>query len=149
MTIINRVAALYAEALGERMGLDVEVREKYLVFTVGADVKVLIHLFANDPEYLRMTATFADFGRDLGTETVDRICAHSTLEKKGVKAVFKPASHELVCAVEMVVSGQGQLPSVDHLAAVLPRAVVMLQTGITDVLTSVQLARISSATDGD
>ncbi len=91
----------------------------------------------NDPEYLQLVTGFAlsslltNIASPLDVTrpehwlpllvAADRVARG----RKGAKVSVNPARNQLGIAVEVVAAGKSRMPSVDHLAAILPRMLSM------------------------
>jgi len=120
---------------------------------VGGFVWVSNHAPA-DPEYLRMHTAFRLSGflkmigssLDLGVATdqleLMRTAARVTARAKVAKAIALPDRDLLEFSVEMVAAGPERMPSLDHLAGVLPRMLRMLLAATSSFHEEIVLASL-------
>ena len=95
-----------------------------------------------DPEYLqlvtgfRLSSLLEGIGSPLEVGRADHwlpllVAADRVARgRKGAKLTVDPARDQLAVAVEVVAAGKSRMPSVDHLAAILPRMLSMAISAI-------------------
>jgi hypothetical protein len=128
MASLDRLSATYQDALQNRLGIEVHRSSKdTLTFTQGA-LDMTVDLFPNDPEFLRLFVR-EQLPPELDLETCHQMCSRVTRQIKVAKITIEDA--HVLGAVEMFVAGTSQLPQVEQLTAVLPRAIRVLEAAMT------------------
>lgn len=130
----------YLAALNDELGWDAVAGDDGDVqfsTSVGGFVWISNHA-PIDPEYLQMYTRFrlAKFLKQIGSPldlslTADQLqlltaAARVTHRAKGTKIMALPRQDVLEFSVEVVAAGPDRMPSIDHLAAILPRMLRML-----------------------
>ncbi len=140
MASVEKIAAVYEQALADRMGLPVSRRGDVLVVTV-QDARLLIQLYENDPEYLRLFGFFEGPGT-LERSQLERICATTAETIKCSKARVDDDG-DLRLSVELIVAGPDCIPDVDHLVSILPRALSIFFATVQRIGTELEFALIT------
>lgn len=82
-----------------------------------------------DPEFLHMIAFFESNWTETALATA---CTSVNLRVKGAKVMPVSAS-DYLCTVEFIAAPFGCIPSAEHLAAILPRAIRMMQAALAEL----------------
>lgn len=144
MTTTDRLAAFYVTVVTDRLGLEAEFNGEVVVVR-SKGRPYLIDLDADDPEYLRIS-TGGRHGLDLDAATLASLAAVTTDRTKGAKVAVR--GEVVMSAVELVVGLPDCLPAPDMVAAVLPRALSMIDAGVMRFLQDGELAGIAAASAG-
>ena len=144
MTHTNTPTQRYLTVLNDELGWDAVAEEDGDVrFTLEVGPVAWLSNYAPaDPEYLQLI-TGLPLSRTLGElgvafdpsdpadlERVFIITSHVTRSVKGAQASADPVRDVLEVTVEVVAAAHGRMPSVEHLAAILPRMRQMLVAGL-------------------
>jgi hypothetical protein len=126
------------------MGLDTQITQGEVRFQTGP-IHFLIPLYQGDPEYFHLVLPgFFAADDDVTGEDLQRICGQITRRCKGAQLVVGE-NGVVVASTEMVVAPPDCLPTVEHLMAVLPRTIVMLQHAVREFFLAVELHGIARA----
>lgn len=148
MAELDHLVQRYRDVLSEDMGFTVRtVDESTLAFEAGG-LNLLLFLEDRDPEYLHLVAMFPPPEQDLELGELARMCNQATKEAKVAKVVVDDDG-DLIVSAEMVVAGTDLLPSANHLAAVLPRAISAVFNAVNKISMSLELIGISRAVYDD
>lgn len=149
MAELERLVERYRLVLVDDMGLTVRsVDEGTLAFEAGG-LNLLLFLEDRDPEYLHLVAMFPPPEQELEFSELARMCTQATKEAKVAKVVVDEDG-DLIVSAEMIVAGTDLVPSHEHLAAVLPRAISAVFNAVNKISMSLELIGISRAVyDGD
>lgn len=145
------LADRYLEVLNDRLGWHARRDDEGDIFFLltdlpaeGDSVAWIDNHAPADPAYLRMGTELKLDVLGESTEFVVQLAAELTRELKAVK--LHVSDGILTVAVEMLVAGPGCLPERHHLAAILPRARLMLVLGAEKFLEAAILSGIEAAT---
>lgn len=144
MAELERLSERYRRVLQDQLGISVRmVDEATLAFEV-AEVNLLLFLEDRDPEYLHLVAMFPPPEQELERVELLQLCTQVTHEAKVAKVILDEEG-DLVVSAEMIVASADCLPTAEHLAAVLPRAITAIFNAINKVSMSLELLGISRA----
>lgn len=144
MTTIDRIAAVYLDVIGGRLGLQVDL-DGELVVLRSEGRPYLIDLQTADPEYLRVSLG-GQHGCDLDETSLAKAAASASRWTKGAKVSVD--GDTVIIACEMVIAPPNCLPGAEMVVAVLPRALAMIDAGARRFLEECQLAGIAAASAG-
>jgi len=146
MNQMQQLAGRYEEVLQRYMGLDPQVAEEQVGFQAGPFFFVLV-LDSGDPEFFHLVLPgFFYAGEGLSRGDAERICGEITHKCKVAKLTV--ADNGVAGAsVEMLVAAADCLPTVEHLRAVVPRAIRMLQCAVYEFMVAVELHGIAQASN--
>lgn len=114
----------YLHTLTEELGLSVVAHDdRVIVFKTPDGISYRIVLYDRDPEYLELIG-LCD-GRELERHTALELTNELTRAQKGAKLTLTNEGTVMI-AVECIVAPPDRLPSIETLAAVLPRACSMI-----------------------
>lgn len=144
MANIDRLAAVYEDALVTRLGVSMRranprtilIEQEPLTFGLGLD--------AADPEYLYMFCPISAPSQ-VDLEMLRGICLRTTREKKVVKVTLDDDG-DLRFTVEMLIAGHDRLPDAEHLAQILRRAIHMIGAAVSSVLTAIRFESVIAET---
>ncbi|MET7312767.1 hypothetical protein ABZS68_38595 [Streptomyces sp. NPDC005571] len=142
MNQMQQLADRYVEVLDQRIGLDPQVTDDHVHFDTGP-FHFLIPLHRGDPEYFHLMLFVAMEG-EAAREVLERICSATTRKCKGAQLTVDE-DRVVTASIEMVVASSDCLPTVEHLQAVLPRAIGMLQHAVHQFLVAFELHGIAEA----
>lgn len=127
MAQAEAIYSLYEHVLSQRLGFATERDDGAISASVGM-LQLIFPVHDDDPEYLQMLTIVPSEQISLDRATMTAICLDATRDVKVAKATLDEDG-DLIFAIEMIVASPDALPTEDHLAAVLPRAITLL-TGI-------------------
>lgn len=139
------LAARYLETLTDRLGLealedpdgDIVIRKGGLTFLARLDA-------AHDPEYLRVILSFPAPAQSIPQDALCTIANRVNRRQKGAWVTVGDEG-QLVIAAEMLVAPPNCLPSVDYLAAVLPRVLSMLVAAARTLTTDLAILELEAS----
>jgi hypothetical protein len=130
-------ARRYQAVLTERLGLVAEVDDDGSILATVCGARLVVENTApDDPEYMSIGVAIP-LPAGCGSAPIDLLATRCTASRKSVK-VYR-ADDRVIVTVEMFVAGTCLLPTSEHLAAVLPRALGSLLAAIEEVVETIQL----------
>jgi hypothetical protein len=146
MTEKKVLTARFMSALNDELGWDAVVdRDDEPRFDSGLGFRIWMSNYApSDPEYLQISTAFAltqfleQARSPLDASIMEiqvrllKVGARLTRRLKGVKVLVLPDDDVVTFSVETVAAGPNRMPTVEHLASILPRMRAMLIAGVRD-----------------
>jgi hypothetical protein len=141
----TKFATRYVEVFNDKLGVSAVAEQDGDVHaTLDNGLRLcVVNTAPSDPEVLRI---YTSFKTDLPKPALDATIATVNRNMVGAK-LFAPADDFFVVTVQMVVAGRDCLPTSDHLAAVLPRAISMIISAVAEFNTELTLLGITEATE--
>jgi hypothetical protein len=122
-TLVTR----YMEALQDRLGLDaVAESDHHISISKAEGVYHLLLDADHDPEFLGMLVSVPRPEGDLSDDDLCRLANVANAAHKGAYVTIRDEGR-IVIEVGMLVAAPNCLPTADHLAGVLPRAMSMIR----------------------
>ncbi|MEQ7845778.1 hypothetical protein [Nocardioides kribbensis] len=151
----------YVETAAGRLGWDAEaVSDGDLVVGTQVGRFAIANPAPGDPEYLHAYSLW-DLPNDVDRAELLEIATEVTMEAKGIAVILPKGMTTVAFTYEGVVAGPDSLPTVDQLAAILPRVQRMLwnaarvwfkkleEADDTSVLAGIEAATRAALADSD
>ncbi|MGW5789180.1 hypothetical protein ACWEV3_01115 [Saccharopolyspora sp. NPDC003752] len=144
---LQQLADRYRTVLHDRLGLETEATEHAMTFQ-REPFWFAIGLCEDDPEFLHLTLPRFFAACDMDRAVLLELCNETTSTCKG--AALLVSDDDVVSAsLDMLVAAPDCLPTIDHLTAVLPRAIMMVEYLVGKFVMLVELNGIEQASSDE